>query len=71
MLGAMNEPARRLEDALELAELAEEMMELSLRRRHPDASEEEIERRLLEWLAERPGARNGDSFGRVVTLPRK
>ena len=40
----------------------------SLRRNHPDASEEEIERRLRLWLHERPGAEYGDSPGRRVDL---
>ena len=41
------------------------MMRQNLKRRHPEASEEEIEKLLREWLSERPGARFGDAEGRV------
>ena len=44
------------------------MKRQSLRRSHPDATEEEIERRLRHWLHERPGAEYGDSPGRCVNL---
>jgi len=67
----MNEAAKRFEDALELAELAEEMMEQSLRRLHPNASDAELERWLVEWLGERPGAPGGDAPGTIISLPRK
>jgi hypothetical protein len=60
----------RLEDALELAELAERMVRERLRREMPSATEAEIEARLVEWLHERPGAPDGDAVGRKVTLPR-
>lgn len=46
------------------------LMRQSLRRRHPDASDEEIERLLGEWLSERPGAEFGDAVGRPVPWPR-
>lgn len=65
----MEGAARKLEDALELAELAEELFEQQLRRAHPEASDTEIERWILEWLADRPGARDGDAVGRKVALP--
>jgi hypothetical protein len=58
--------ARRLEDALELADLAERMVESRLRREHPDWSEAAIEAAVLAWLRERPGAPHGDAPGRVV-----
>jgi hypothetical protein len=59
-----------LEAALELAELAEEMKREQLRRAHPEASDEDIERLVLAWLHTRPGAEHGDAVGRVVRLPR-
>jgi hypothetical protein len=63
--------AQRLEDALELADLAERMVRARLRREHPDWTEDELERALLEWLHERPGAVQGDADGRVVELGRR
>lgn len=44
------EIAMKLRATFELYEFAEEVMRLNLRRRHPEASDEEIERRLLSWL---------------------
>lgn len=70
MLKGMGDAAQRLGDALELAELAEEMVELRLRRLHPEASDGEIEGLVIDWLCERPGAPFGDSFGEFVKLPR-
>lgn len=32
----------------------------TIRRRHPDASDDQIEILLNRWLQERPGAENGD-----------
>jgi len=40
----------------------------SLRRSNPEASDEEIEQRLQQWLLDRPGAEHGDSPGRRVDL---
>jgi hypothetical protein len=42
------------------------MMAANLRRRHPNASSEEIERLLEAWLADRPDAELGDSDGTPV-----
>jgi hypothetical protein len=67
----MSDAAQRLEQALELAELAQEIVEMRLRRLHPQASQAEIEDMLVEWRLERPGAPDGDAFGRVVTLPKR
>jgi hypothetical protein len=63
-------PARRLEIALELADLAVEMYEAKLRRDHPSLSDAEVLRRLAEWRRTRPGAEHGDAEGRPVTWPR-
>jgi len=51
---------------LELFETGLGLMRQNLRRRHPDASEAEIDRLLDEWLLDRPGAASGDSPCRPV-----
>lgn len=60
----------KLEAALELAELAEQMVRERLRRAHPEANEDELEEKVLAWLHSRPGAEHGDAVGKVVLLPR-
>ena len=60
--------AARLQAALDLFETGVDLMRQNLRRRHPGESDEEIDRRLRDWLADRPGATYGDSAGRVVNL---
>ena len=57
---------RKMEATLDLADVAEQIMRQNLRRRHPGASEEEIERWLIDWLHTRPGAEHGDGVGRHV-----
>ncbi|MFI5401542.1 MAG: hypothetical protein ACHQ1G_01190 [Planctomycetota bacterium] len=57
-------PAERLRIALDLHDAGVAMMRQNLRRHHPDADEREIERLLLAWLHERPGAEHGDAVGR-------
>ena len=57
-------PAERLRIALEMFDEGVELMRRNLSRRHPDSSEEDIERLLVEWLHERPGAEHGDGEGR-------
>ena len=44
------------------------LMRQNLRRRHPGATEEEIERQLLQWLRDRPGAESGDCPGRALDV---
>ena len=63
-------PSERLQIALQLAGLAEQMMERNLRRADSEATDEQIEARLLEWLRTRPGAEHGDAYGRPVPWPR-
>jgi hypothetical protein len=46
----------RMRMAFDLYETAEDMMRQNLRRRFPEASEEEIERRLVAWLQQQPDA---------------
>lgn len=51
----------RARQVFELFELGLEMKRSQLRRSHPDATNEEIERLLKEWLRHRPGAEDGDA----------
>jgi hypothetical protein len=51
---------------LDLFETGVDLMRQNLRRSHPGARDEEIERLLREWLLDRPGAESGDSSGRRV-----
>ena len=53
---------------LDLFQTGVDVMRHSLRRRHPDALDQEIERRLGEWLRERPGAEFGDCPGPTVDI---
>jgi len=50
--------------AFDLCEAAEEMMRLSIRRRHPELGEAEVEERIVRWYQHRPGAELGDAPGR-------
>lgn len=61
--------ADRLELTLDLFEFGVEVMRSNLRRRHADAGEREIERRLAEWLRHRPGAEHGDAPGPIRNRP--
>jgi hypothetical protein len=63
--------SRNLRLAFKLHEEGVSLMRQNLRRRHPDESETEIDRRLQAWLHRRPGAEHGDSEGRPVELPRR
>lgn len=53
---------------LDLFETGLDLMRQNLRRSHPVAGDEEIERLLRKWLVHRPGAEFGDCPGRVVDL---
>jgi hypothetical protein len=46
-------PGGKLRAALEMFESGVALMRQNLRRRHPDASDEEIDRLLVEWLRTR------------------
>ncbi len=45
-----------------------DLMRQNLRRNHPEANEDEIDRKLRQWLQERPGAESGDCVGRLVDM---
>jgi hypothetical protein len=53
----------RMRATFDLFDLAIKMQRQNLRRRHPDASPEEVASRLREWLQNRPGAEHGDASG--------
>ena len=53
-----------LRTALDMFGLGESIMRQKLRRTFPAASEDEIEAKLWLWLAEHPGAEDGDAPGR-------
>jgi hypothetical protein len=55
--------SRRLRTALALYEDGVAMKRARLRRQNQTASEEEVARRLAEWLRTRPGAALGDAEG--------
>ena len=63
-------PAQRLRIALDLFEFGVDMMRQRLRRETPEATESEIQTRLVAWLQQRPGAELGDGVGRPARWPR-
>ena len=62
--------AERLRTTFRLHDEGVGLMRQNLRRRHPQETEQEIERRLRAWLSERPGAEFGDAQGKPVSWPR-
>jgi hypothetical protein len=62
--------AERFQTALALFELGERMLRQRLRRRHPKASDAQIDESVEAWLRHRPGAEDGDAEGRSVPWPR-
>lgn len=61
-------PADAFKTTLDLFETGLDLMRQNLRRSHPDAGDEEIERLLHDWLLVRPGAESGDCPGRRVDV---
>jgi hypothetical protein len=53
---------------LDLFDTGLNLMRQNLRRDHPEADDDEIDRRLRQWLHERPGAASGDGEGRPVDV---
>jgi hypothetical protein len=58
--------AIRLHAALQLCDTGVRLMRQNLRRAAPEAPEEEIDRRLREWLRERPLVSPGETALRIV-----
>lgn len=52
--------AQRLQIALDLWASGVALQRQNIRRRCPDASDEEVEAQVNRWLQERPGAEQGD-----------
>ena len=69
-MAAAETVADRMVQTFELFEFGVEVMAATLRRRHPDATPEKIEKLVEAWLAERPGAELGDAPGMPVPLSR-
>jgi Rv0078B-related antitoxin len=59
---------RSLDSCQQPAQTGVDLMRQNLRRRHPEALDDEIERLLGEWLQERPGAEFGDCPGPTVDM---
>jgi hypothetical protein len=57
-----------LRTTLDLFDTGLDLMRQNLRRAHPEASDEEIDRLLRQWLHDRPGAEFGDFQGRPVDM---
>jgi hypothetical protein len=69
MTDATLSPGAKLQLAFELFDAGVDLMRQNLRRRHPAASERELEERLVQWLRTRPGAEHGDAPGRPRPVP--
>ncbi|MGB0678860.1 MAG: hypothetical protein ACPGUV_04280 [Polyangiales bacterium] len=54
---------RNMQAAVDMLELAEQILRQNLRRRHPDMDEAAIEQAVRDWYAHRPGAQWGDGVG--------
>lgn len=67
MSAAPPTPAEKLRMALELSETGERLMLQNLKRRFPEATAKELDRKLVEWLRKRPGAEAADAEGRSVS----
>lgn len=61
---------QRFTIALELADLAEQMLRSRTMRKHPEYGEHDIEHVIDAWYADRPGAEQGDAVGRSIDLGR-
>lgn len=60
----------RLLAAFELHRAGVALQRQNIRRQHPGWTEAQVDERLGEWLAERPGAEHGDADGVPVPWPR-
>lgn len=62
--------AERFRTAVDLWHTGVALQRQRLRREHPTDSPEKIERRVNEWLQERPGAQTGDGPAPARHAPR-
>lgn len=58
------ELVRRFEETMELFDTALAIQRQNIHRRHPELSEDDVDRRLQEWLLERPGDHTSPTFRR-------
>jgi hypothetical protein len=61
-------PARTFRLTLDLFDAGVQLMRQNLRRRDPGADDQAIERQLVRWLRDRPGAEHGDCQGRPLDI---
>jgi hypothetical protein len=67
-MAAASNAARTFRLTLDLFDAGVQLMRQNLRRRSPEADDQVIDRQLLSWLRERPGAEHGDSPGRPLDI---
>jgi hypothetical protein len=67
----MTAAASRLWQAFELLALGEELLRRRLKRENPQWSEQAVQREVVRWRFQRPGAVHGDAVGRVRPLVRR
>jgi hypothetical protein len=60
--------AQAFRTALALFDAGVDLMRQNLKRAHPEADDEQVDRLLAAWLHHRPGAEFGDCPGRVVDV---
>jgi hypothetical protein len=60
--------AQAFQTTLDLFETGLALMRQNLKRADPEANDQEIDRRLRQWLHERPGAESGDCGGPLVDI---
>ena len=70
MKGDHSRIAERMRMTLDLFELGDAMQRQRMKRKHPNASDAEIDDLVNAGLQRRPGAELGDAEGHRVTLPR-
>ncbi len=66
----METAADKMRIAFEMHRAGVAMHRLTLRRRHPQMTDAEIDAALEAWLLERPGAEWGDGEGTPCSFPR-
>jgi hypothetical protein len=67
-MAAASNAARTFRLTLDLFDAGVQLMRQNLRRRSPEADEKAIDRQLVSWLRERPGAEHGDCQGRPLDI---